>query len=1349
MKLVFHVNNYIFVILNQHLMNKNYFLILFCLLLFSSGKTFAQCASTTQYPSTALTPTIAWSDIDACNLSGDYAVINVVSGNIYQFSTLPDNGTSIPIYYDSELTLTTNANVVLAYNDDYSPLTSYSQITWTATFSGTVRIHLTEYQCSAINIFDCINISYRVIQAASAPGNNNCANATNLTPSSSCVSVNGTTAGATEEAISDPSCDPGTINDVWYTFNSGNYTSLNLNVTLGSASWVGVELFTSCGTLAQNTTIDGNAGNCDFNTSVPNPTVLGGLTPNTNYRFRLFTNIDFDTPGSFTTCLTTPPPPTVSVNSPTICAGQSVTLTATPSVSGGTYLWSPGGATTQSITVSPTTTSNYTVTYTYNGSNNGSGTVTVNSLPAINAGQDVTICQGASSTLTATGGSTYVWTGGPSTANYSVSPSLTTTYTVTGTNTTTGCSNIDQVNVNVTPLPTVNAINNQTLCAGSSTMLVSFSGTTNASYTWTNNNTSIGLAASGSGNIPVFTATNSTSNPITATITVTPTLSGCNGTSQTFTYTVNPTPSVSAPANQSACAGTSTNTVTFSGTSGASYSWTNSNTNIGLASSGTGNINSFTATNTSTSPITSSVIVTPTLGNCTGPTQTFSFTVNPLPTISGNSVLCPSTTSQLSGSGTAAFNNAWVSSNNSIATVSNTGLVNALSFGNAIITYTNSLGCSNTTTINVTNPTTPTFNPISAVCAGGLIQLPTSSTNNIQGTWSPTVNNTQTTTYNFTPLSGQCATTAQLTVSVNQNPTITGTNNICVTGTVQLNGSGTAATNNAWISSNQAIASVSNTGLVTGSTSGSVNITYTNNNGCTNTASIMVNPNPTANAGQDITLCSGGSLTLTGSGTGGATPYTYSWNNGIQNGVAFSPTVNISYTLVVTDANGCSNSDAMNLTLNTINWANLQTPSSATICLGQVTNVYGQVYVSGVTPNPGQAAGINSQVGVSNSNTDPSTWPSTAWSNTTYNSQSGNNDEYVAGIGQLLSAGTYYYTFRYSLGQGCPYYYGGFNNGFWDGTSNINGTITINGAPSSSSTISACGSYSWYGQNYSQSGTFVHTTPSSSGCDSVHYLNLTILGPINGTTEQISACSSYQWHGLTYTQSGQYSQTLQTSLGCDSIVHLNLTIHNPYTGSSTQVNACNSYEWNGQIYSQSGTYTFNGTTQFGCDSTATLVLIINQGPTNTNLTDNGWTISASSQNATTYSWLDCNTNSIISGETAQTFTPTVSGSYAVIVGNACGTDTSNCINFAVEGLKEFDNFNVVAFPNPTNDFITLSGSEIWLESVYLFDISGKMLKEVIVNGNKGIVDITEFSDGIYLMKIISDNKSKLIQIIKN
>jgi hypothetical protein len=87
-----------------------------------------------------------------------------------------------------------------------------------------------------------------------------------------------------------------------------------------------------------------------------------------------------------------------------------------------------------------------------------------------------------------------------------------------------GCDGTPQsYTITVDATPNVADPSNQTLCAGSQTALVDFTGTTaNTNYNWTNNTPSIGLAASGTNDIPAFTATNTLDVPVTATITVTP-----------------------------------------------------------------------------------------------------------------------------------------------------------------------------------------------------------------------------------------------------------------------------------------------------------------------------------------------------------------------------------------------------------------------------------------------------------------------------------------------------------------------------------------------------------------------------------------------------------------------------------------------------------------------------------------------------------------------------------------------------------------------------------------------------------------------------------------------------------
>ena len=1457
---------------------------------------YAQCVCTSQYPLGNMTPTTLWSTINTLMYAGDYAVVNVTAGNTYEFSTCSANGSNVT--YDSELTLLSDQQQLLVYNDDFCGIQSF--VSWVATYTGTVQIHLTEYTlgsgCWTNSTYSSVRYRY-VAGAVTIPANNLCANATSLTPAANCNLTSGTTLGASEDPYPDPPCDlPGVYNDVWYSFNSGAFTSLNLTVNLGTAALIGVEFYSACGTLATGLSLGGIPGNCDFNTNVPNPTVITGLTPNTTYRMRIFTNASYDTPGTFTTCLTTPPPPTVSVNSTSICAGQSVTLTATPSTAGGTYLWS-NGATTPTITVTPNATTNYSVTYSNNGTANGSGTVTVNPAPTINGGQDQTVCAGTSVTLNGTGGATYTWDNGISNGVAFVA-NATTTYTVTGTNAN-GCQGTDQVTVTVNASPTVNAINNQTLCAGASATAVIFSGTAGATYAWVNSNLSIGLSASGSGNIAGFTGSNATANPITGTITVTPSQAGCTGTPQTYTYTVNPNPTITG--NNPLCTG-ATLQLTGSGTAAANNAWVSGTPANGTVSN-TGLVTGVIAGNT---------IITYT--NANGCTATQTVTVNASPTISGNTVICPNTTSQLTGTGSPAGNNAWTSSNTAIATVSNTGLVTALSFGTSTITFTNNNGCTAITTINVSNPTAPAFNPIAAVCAGGVISLPGASTNNIQGTWTPAVNNTQTTTYTFTPSAGQCATTAQLTVNVNPlptinagldqtvcqganvtlsgtggstyswnngvsngvafvpnatttytltgtnangcantdqvtvtvspNPTVSGNTVICPNTTSQLTANANPAASNAWISSNTAIATVSNTGLVTALSFGTSTITFTNNNGCTaittinvsnptapafnpiaaicaggvislpgastnniqgtwtpavnNTQTttytftpsagqcattaqltVNVNPLPAINAGLDQTVCQGANVTL--SGTGGST---YSWNNGVSNGVAFVPNATTTYTLTGTNANGCANTDQVTVTVspnptlsgNTVICPNITSQlaananpaasnawTSSNIAIATISNTglvtavsFGTSTIT-FTNNNGCTA--TTTINVTNP-IAPTFNPIAAicsGGNITLPAASTNN---VQGTWSpaVNNSQTTTYTFTPSAGQ-CA------TTAQQTVTVNPNPSISGGGSVCVGSTLQLTGSgipavnAPWVSGtaaigSVSNSGLFTALSPgtsvltymNSNGCSAT--TTISVQGAVNALPQQVTACLSYLWNGQTYSQSGTYTDTLQTIAGCDSIVTLNLTISNSITGPTTQQNACGPYIWNGQTYAQSGTYTYNGTTANGCDSSATLVLTIDQAPSNAQVSLNQGTFTVTAQNASNFAWMDCATNTLIPGETSATFTPTLSGSYAAVVSNACGSDTTTCEPIEVQGISEMDSELISVYPNPSSGNFTVASKGSIIQEVFLYSINGELIWRNTHNAQEITIDLGAYARGAYMLRVSTNQQAHIFRLIK-
>lgn len=160
--------------------------------------------------------------------------------------------------------------------------------------------------------------------------------------------------------------------------------------------------------------------------------------------------------------------------------------------------------------------------------------------------------------------------------------------------------------------------------------------------------------------------------------------------------------------------------------------------------------------------------------------------------------------------------------------------------------------------------------------------------------------------------SGGCTSTGSITITVLATPTVgysvSPNDTVCEGSNVTLSGSGAA--------------SYSWTGSITNATpfapvgSASYTVTGTALNGCTNTstANIIVHSLPDVGltvTSNDTVLCNGESTTLTGTGA-----ISYIWTGGITNGISFSPGATSPYTVTGTDANGCTNTATVNITVN-------------------------------------------------------------------------------------------------------------------------------------------------------------------------------------------------------------------------------------------------------------------------------------------------------------------------------------------------------------------------------------------------------------------------------------------------
>ncbi|MDF3026907.1 MAG: hypothetical protein K0S23_1214 [Fluviicola sp.] len=483
-------------------------------------------------------------------------------------------------------------------------------------------------------------------------------------------------------------------------------------------------------------------------------------------------------------------------------------------------------------------------------------------------------------------------------------------------------------------------------------------------------------------------------------------------------------------------------------------------------------------------------------------------------------------------------------------------------------------------------------------------------------------------------------------------------------------------------------------------TSGAYTATIPNAAGCDSVITLNLTINNRTFASVSATACN-----------------SYTW---AQNGTVYNTSG--SYNDTITNAAGCDSVVTLNLTINQPTTATL----NQTACQTYTWPVNGMTYIaSGIyTATIMNAAGcdsvitLNLTIGGPSASLVPVTacvsyvWPQTGL---TYNTSGAYNDT-VPNM------------------YGCD--------------SVITLSLTINQPTTSTVFETACTSYTWAqsGTTYMTSGLYTAVIPNAAGCDSTITLNLTINQP---TTASVSAtaCTSYVWaqNGMTYNASGSYNDTIPNAAGCDSVITLNLTINQPTT-SSVSATACTSYVWaqNGMTYNASGSYNDTIPNAAGCDSVITLNLTIT--PFVATATDNGnATITASA--GTTYQWINCTTNTAISGATAQTFAPAANGTYAVVVSNGTCSDTSNCVNISNVGIKENTISSISVHPNPTHDIVivTMDASSALVE---VMDVQGKLIQTTQIKSGDPI-DLSTYERGVYTLRIKTEFGTSLERIVKN
>ena len=587
--------------------------------------------------------------------------------------------------------------------------------------------------------------------------------------------------------------------------------------------------------------------------------------------------------------------------STTVCDGTTVTLGGTPSVTGGTgpftYSWTPNTGLSASNVANPDATPGSTTGYTLtvtdanNCVDTDTVTVNVNSNPVADAGSASALCDGAQVSLggspTGSGGTgalTYLWTPGAglndaTLSNPDVSPSSTGSYLVLVTDAN-NCTDTASVQITVNPTPTADAGSATTTCDGTQVSLggspTGSGGTGALTYLWTPGtglndatlaNPDVSPSSTGSYLVLVTDANNCTD---TASVQI----------------TVNPTPTADAGSATTTCDGTQVSlggSPTGSGGTGTlTYLWT----------PGTG-LNDATLANPDVSPSSTGTyqVVVSDANNCTD-TASVQITVNPTPTADAGSATttCDGTQVSLGGSptgsgGTGTLTYLWTPGTGlNDATLANPD-VSPSSTGTYQVVVSDANNCTDTASVQITVNPTPTADAGSAttICDGTQVSLGGSPTGS---------GGTGTLTYLWTPGTGlNDATLANPDVS----PSSTGTYQVVVSDA----------------------------------------------NNCTDTASVQitVNPTPTADAGSATTTCDGTQVSLGGSptGSGGTGTLTYLWTPGAGLNDAtlanpdVSPSSTGSYLVLVTDANNCTDTASIAITVNPTPIADAGVPA-LTLC---------------------------------------------------------------------------------------------------------------------------------------------------------------------------------------------------------------------------------------------------------------------------------------------------------------------------------------------------------------------------------------------------------------------------------
>ena len=923
------------------------------------------------------------------------------------------------------------------------------------------------------------------------------------------------------------------------------------------------------------------------------------------------------------------------------CQGDAITLTLTSSF-GNSYLWSTG-ATTSSI--KPSNSGNYSVRVTdANGCSNLSApvTVVVNSLPnaIITSSGKTVFCQGdeITTSLSSSNAVTYLWSNGAITST--INPKQAGKYTVQVTDVN-GCKALSAaIEIKLNPLPNVIATTLKTsICIGDNVTLLGLGA---SSYVWDNNvSNNVAFAPSAS---KTYTVTGTDAN-------------GCSKTA-TVSVNVNNLPKVIAQASKSTiCNG---DNVTLSGSGATSYIWDNNVTNAV----------SFVPTATKV------YTVTGTDANGCKNKGSITVTINVLPLVIANASktsICFGDNVTLTGLGATSYT--W-----------DNNVLNGVSFSPSITKFytivgTDANGCSKSANVKVVVNSLPNVSATASkgsVCIGSQVIL--TGTGALKYVWDNNVSNgvsfvptaTKIYTVTGTDVNG-CSKSATINIIVNDLPNvgaIASKSTVCKGDSILLTGKGAVT----YVWDNNVLNGVNFTPTITKTYS----VTGTDLNGCSNVSkvNVVVNNLPTVvSKALKTTICKGDSTILSGSGA-----LKYVWDNNILDGVSFVPTSTKMYTVIGTDANGCSKSSSLNIIVNDLPVV-VALASKTAVCNGSSIILTG----SGAS--------------------------SYTWDNNVTNGVS------------FVPTVTKTYTVIGTNTNGCR------KSASVNVMVNSLPTVTVTASSSSvckgdSATLIGTGASKYVWDNNLLNGvaflpltTKIYTVigTDSNGCSKSVKIELkvnTLPKVVISSKGNLVSCKN---DGL----------ELLTSMNGNSFLWSNGEI-------SSNI-----------FPSESGIYTLKLKDDNGCEGLSNAIKVTINPLPNVQIKVNGplsYCVNNLSElvasTGVSYKWND--------GSITKSIKPTISGDYSVKVTDINGcSNVSDNVTISINDCVSIDNIstkNIKVFPNPTSDklIITFPDYQTNLE-IKLFDNSGKLVKSMFSSEKEIDLYVADLSEGIYILKLKSEN----------